>query len=249
MLGLFDVQRPAPADRDDDASGVGLLSRLLVRIRVDGTYSVGVVNVPGSHLHGRRGRRGRYVLNISSYRGTILPSVTTTAVEVPLIDLQFPFQGTYWSSVFVNGNGNLTFGASDADFTETVPELLTGPPRIAPLWDDLFRPGRVVAEETDRELRVHFVSVPEFLAAGTNYFSVTLTETARSLSTTPRRIGATASSASPQGWAPPTRSGRSFGGAGTGRDWDDVRAVRPSIVRHMVWCRSVVQGIAFKRRQ
>ena len=38
----------------------------------------------------------------------------------------FPFQGTKWSSVFVNGNGNLTFGAADPDFSESVPELLAG---------------------------------------------------------------------------------------------------------------------------
>ena len=74
----------------------------------------------------------------------------------------------------MNGNGNLTFGAADADFSETCAELLAGPPRIAPLWDDLFAVGLVIAEEKDRALQIHFVSVPEFLATGTNYFSVTL---------------------------------------------------------------------------
>ena len=39
----------------------------------------------------------------------------------------------------------------------------------------LFAPlGLVIAEEKDRALQIHFVSVPEFLATGTNYFSVTL---------------------------------------------------------------------------
>ena len=32
----------------------------------------------------------------------------------------------------------------------------------------------MIAEEKDRALQIHFVSVPEFLATGTNYFSVTL---------------------------------------------------------------------------
>ena len=87
----------------------------------------------------------------------------------------FPFQGTDWSSVFVNGNGNLTFGAADLDFTESVAELLAGPPRIAPLWDDLNpAAGLVIAEENDKSLKIHFVSVPEFLVTGTNYFSVKL---------------------------------------------------------------------------
>ena len=34
--------------------------------------------------------------------------------------------------------------------------------------------GLVIAEEKDRALEIHFVSVPEFLATGTNYFSVKL---------------------------------------------------------------------------
>jgi hypothetical protein len=85
------------------------------------------------------------------------------------------------SSVFVNANGNLTFGAANADFSESVAELLSGPPRIAPLWDDLTPTtsagvvqGLVIAEERDKSLFVHFVSVPEFLATGTNYFTVEL---------------------------------------------------------------------------
>ena len=84
--------------------------------------------------------------------------------------------------MFVNGNGNLTFGAGDADFSETVPELLNGPPRIAPLWDDLSATnsitgaaqGLVIAEEKPGALKVHFVSVPEFLTTGTNYFTTTI---------------------------------------------------------------------------
>ena len=75
----------------------------------------------------------------------------------------------------MNDNGNLTFGAASVDFSETVAELLSGPPRIAPLWDDLnVLGGLVIAEEKDRALEIHFVSVPEFFATGTNYFSVKL---------------------------------------------------------------------------
>ena len=130
---------------------------------------------PDLTFTGAGGDSGRYVLNISSYRGTLLPVGDDDGVEVGLSTFAFPFQGTNWSSVFVNGNGNLTFGAPNADFSESVAELLAGPPRIAPLWDDLFAPlGLVIAEEKDRALQIHFVSVPEFLSTGTNYFSVTL---------------------------------------------------------------------------
>ena len=97
----------------------------------------------------------------------------TTPTRCCFPTFEFPFQGNNWSSVFVNGNGNLTFGAPNPDSSETVAELLAGPPRIAPLWDDLSASlGLVIAEETDRTLMIHYVSVPEFLATGTNYFSV-----------------------------------------------------------------------------
>jgi hypothetical protein len=56
-----------------------------------------------------------------------------------------------------------------------VPEFLSGPPRIAALWDDLnVLGGVVIAEEADRELKIHFVSVPEFLVTGSNYFTFSL---------------------------------------------------------------------------
>jgi hypothetical protein len=183
MLGLFD-----PADNlvvlDDDggAYGVGGLSRILVRIPVEGTYKVGVTTWPDYTFTGGGNETGRYVLSIRSYTGRVLPVTDDGSVEVPLTTFQFPFHGEVWSSVFVNGNGNLTFGAGDGDRSETVAELLNGPPRIAPLWDDLAATdamtgavqGLVIAEETPGALKVHFVSVPEFLTTGTNYFTTTI---------------------------------------------------------------------------
>ena len=174
VIGIFDADGNLLLADDD--GGVGLLSRLLVQI------------VGGRHLRRRRddlpGLRaspepgsdfGRYVLNISSYRGTILPVGDDAAVEVPLSTFAFPFQGTSWSSVFVNGNGNLTFGAADADFTETRRRAAgraaahrTALGRLASLPR-----GLVIAEEKDSSLQIHFVSVPEFLVTGTNYFTVT----------------------------------------------------------------------------
>ena len=183
MLGLFDAANNLIAlDDDGGAYGVGGLSRILVRILADGTYKVGVTTWPDFAFTGGGNETGRYVLSIRTYTGTVLPVTDDGSVEVPLTTFQFPFHGTSWSSVFVNGNGNLTFGAGNADFSETVPELLNGPPRIAPLWDDLSATnlitgavqGLVIAEETPGALKVHFVSVPEFLTTGTNYFTTTI---------------------------------------------------------------------------
>ena len=118
---------------------------------------------------------GRYVLNINSYRGTVLPLTDDDSIEVPLTTFAFPFQGTNRTSVFVNANGNLTFGAGDGDFSESVTEFLGGAPRIAPMWDDLFPlSGLVLAEEKNKTLNIHFISVPEFFADSPNYFTVTL---------------------------------------------------------------------------
>ena len=159
----------------DDDSGAGLLSRLLVQIAVDGTYAVGVSTFPDLTFTGAGGDFGRYVLNISSYRGTILPVGDDAAVEVRLSTFAFPFQGTNWSSVFVNGNGNLTFGAGDP--TSRRPSPSCWPDRRASRRSGttcFAARGLVIAEEKDRALQIHFVSVPEFLATGTNYFSVTL---------------------------------------------------------------------------
>ncbi len=171
-IGLFDSAGNLLIADDD--SGAGVLSRLLVRVPATGTYAVGVTTFGDGTFTGAGSDFGRYVLNISSYTGTLIAPGDDGSAEVPL-GFSFPFQGTSWSSVFVNGNGNLTFGEGNDDFSESVADLLSGPPRIAPMWDDLFSPaGLVIAEPGHKSMTIHFVSVPEFLTQGTNYFSVRL---------------------------------------------------------------------------
>ena len=180
LIGLFDAAGNLLIADDD--GGAGLLSRLLVQIPADGVYAVGVTTYPDFEFTGDGDDYGRYVLNIIAYRGSLLPVSDDGAVEVPFSSFQFPFQGAMWSSVFVNGNGNLTFGVADPDFSETVAELLSGPPRIAAMWDDLSvtnaftgaTQGLVIAEEQRDKLLIHYVSVPEFIQTGTNYFTVEL---------------------------------------------------------------------------
>jgi hypothetical protein len=182
LLGLFDADTGDLLAVDDDSGccGIGGLSRLLLQVP-DGAghvnLAVAVTSWPDFDFNGSEGvTNGRYVLSVNRYKGQILATGDDTSTEVALPE-PFRFQGQNWTSVWVNSNGNLTFGAGDADFGESVGEFLAGVPRIAPLWDDLdARPGQglVIAEQDDGETTIHFVSVPQFFDLAGNYFSVSL---------------------------------------------------------------------------
>jgi hypothetical protein len=173
LIGLFDADTGALLAIDDDG-GDGLLSRLLLQANVDLNLALAVTTFPDSDFSGDGVGGGRYVLNVTKYQGTLVAAGDDTATLVNL-GFNFPYQGANRTSVFVNSNGNLTFGAGSTDFSETVPELLSGPPRIAPRWDDLdARGGLVIATPGSGSVTFHFVSVPEFASTSPNYFSVEL---------------------------------------------------------------------------
>lgn len=93
----------------------------------------------------------------------------------------FPFFGKIYREVFVNSDGNLTFGVGDARKGEprTVDRFLVGPPRIAPLFTDLDPEagGLVAAEAGSGWVRFTWNQVPEYQppdVALSNTFSVTL---------------------------------------------------------------------------
>jgi hypothetical protein len=172
-LGVFDATTGDLLITDDD-SGLNLLPRLLLQANVDLDLAVAVSAFPDLDFNGDGGEGGRYVLYVNRLRGEILAAGDDTSTEVS-IPFFFPYQGATRTSVFVNSNGNLTFGVGSTDFSESLPEFLSGPPRIAPLWDDLdARGGLVIAERTPISLTLHYVSVPEFLSTSPNYFSTTL---------------------------------------------------------------------------
>jgi len=96
--------------------------------------------------------------------------------DTRLINLPFafPFFGASYTSLYVNSDGNLTFGRPD---TETSPRSLgravSGPPRIAPLFADLdpsrAQGGVSVFLAVDR-VAVSWVRVPEYRESGTGPF-------------------------------------------------------------------------------
>lgn len=159
----------------DDDGGTGVLSRIQVPMPADGTYYLGVSTFPDGDFTGDGGSGGRYVLDVQELDGFILSLGDDSSVEVAL-PFSFPFQGSSYASVFVNSNGNLTFGSGDSDFSESVTELRSDQRRIAALWDDLSpnNGGTVLVEQDAGSWTVIFDGVPEFISTGSNSFAVTL---------------------------------------------------------------------------
>ncbi|MEL7488081.1 MAG: PPC domain-containing protein, partial [Pseudomonadota bacterium] len=173
VIGLFDPDGNMIAFDDD--GGAGLLSRIVAPIPETGKYAIAISSFGDPDFSGDGAEGGRYILELSEIEGTLLALGDDDSEEVPL-DFTFEFNGVDYDSVFVNSNGNLTFGSGDTDFTESVAELLGDQPRIAPLWDDLSpnQSGTVVVDGDNRSFSVTFEGVPEFFAATGNTFTVML---------------------------------------------------------------------------
>jgi hypothetical protein len=77
----------------------------------------------------------------------------------------FPFYSGRYSDLFINSDGNLTFGSDDHASTDRdVNRFLTGPPRIAPLFDDLdpSSGGGVYRRADGDGVLITWCGVPEF---------------------------------------------------------------------------------------
>jgi hypothetical protein len=181
VIGLFDFDGNLIVANDDF---VGLLSRIEGGLPYSGTYYLAVTFCcdydfdgvdPGQ---GTPFDEGRYVLDLQVLDGLPLTLGDDSSVNLGGFGFAIPFAGVDYTDIFVNSNGNITFGAPSFDFSESVPDFENGPPRVAPLWDDLSpNQGGLVLASTDfaTELTISFIEVPEFFASTTNTFSVTLT--------------------------------------------------------------------------
>ncbi|MBI2818920.1 MAG: hypothetical protein HYX73_02985 [Acidobacteria bacterium] len=88
--------------------------------------------------------------------------------EVP-IGFSFPYFGSSYTSIFVNSDGNLTFGAGDvASTARSLGRFLAGPPRIAPYFADLDPSvaGQLTYLSTVSRFVVTWSQVPDFSRTG-----------------------------------------------------------------------------------
>ena len=95
------------------------------------------------------------------------------------LPFSFPFFGKTYQSIYVNSDGNLTFGQGDSASTDrSLGRVSAGPPRIAPLFSDLDPSGGAsggvhVFSDPSRVV-VTWNHVPLFGTSGTQTFQVRL---------------------------------------------------------------------------
>lgn len=99
---------------------------------------------------------------------------SNVAVALPF---SFPFFGQRYSQVFVNSDGNLTFGAGESSSADrSLGRLLGGPPRIAPLFADLNPEtgGSITTFGDATHFSVTWTDVPQYGKSDKNTFQVAL---------------------------------------------------------------------------
>jgi len=152
-MGVFDADSGELHATNDDG-GAGLLSRLLLQANVDLNLAVAVSAFPDLEFNGTGEDFGRYVLSVRKYRGTVVPAGDDTSTIVPFTGFNFPYQGTDWSSVFVNRSDGLVGitqdgGAADPGGTDlsrlpllrkrgTTYQQFVSPDPVDLSWSSLF---------------------------------------------------------------------------------------------------------------
>jgi hypothetical protein len=146
------------------------------------------LDLEGRGLQFKRKRNG---VKAAAFGGSIgdVPGerITIGDDDTVEIDLAFRFRffGARHSKVYLNSDGNLTFGEGDSASSErSLSRFLNGPPRIAPFFDDLdpsvaVGEAGVYVDNQPKYLRVTWLDVPEFDEGNRNTFQVTLFKTGK----------------------------------------------------------------------
>ena len=104
-------------------------------------------------------------------------SLGDDASQLVSLAFTFPFYGKTYSQVFVNSDGNLTFGQNDdASTARNLGRLVNGPPRVAPLLADFNDEvgGAISLLSVPDHATVTWRAVPQFDHTDKNTFQVTL---------------------------------------------------------------------------
>lgn len=148
----------------------------VVRDQGDLIKRANILDLQGKALEFRPG----YTVSAISYPldpdGTPVALGDDATRESPL-PFAFPFFGTSYDKVWVNSDGNLTFGAGDAASTSRdIGRLVSGPPRVAPLLTDLdpSAAGSVSITSRGDAFIVKWTNVPQFEKTDKNTFQVSL---------------------------------------------------------------------------
>jgi hypothetical protein len=132
----------------------------------------------------RRGQNGYKFRNlgktISSDLGEKLALGDDDAVRIDLPDFEITFYGKSHSSLYVNSDGNLTFGKADtASTSRDIQRLLNGQPRVAPFFADLdpsaaTGDGGVYVRLAGNKIVITWSKVPEFGKTNRNTFQMSM---------------------------------------------------------------------------
>jgi hypothetical protein len=119
------------------------------------------------------------LLMLASPAHSVVLPLTDDSYQSVSLDFAFPFFGNTYTGMYVNSNGNITFGSGDTDWTESVSEFLNEQPRIGGIWDDLNpSSGGIVDATGDASyMTVSYTNVPEYYNTGANTFQITLYQT------------------------------------------------------------------------
>jgi uncharacterized protein (TIGR03437 family) len=126
----------------------------------------------------------RFVTGSGSYdqtaaaTGTFLANLGDDDSRETSLSFAFPFYGNSYRAVFVNSDGNLTFGQPDTGTGDrSLGRVTSGPPRIAPLFRDLnptqSLQGVFVLAEASRVV-VTWAAIPDFDGTFPQTFQVRL---------------------------------------------------------------------------